>query len=194
MHVGFHASLGEALAATLRVRMAAADPNGGADITGEILGAVSETHVILRAEDGQEFTVPTAGLRVVPVETAPASGVVASCGRPALTQAEEGVLRVILPELQAGRQAPTYADIAKRLGMVSKGAISLHVRRLAEKGYITYRPNAQQSIALAPAPDSITIRLPADLAARLEAHLGPWAATPDDVIAKALTDYLGRHA
>jgi len=114
--------------------------------------------------------------------------------RPTLSPAEEGVYRVLLPELQAGRRAPTYAAIAARLGMVSKGAISLHVRRLAEKGYITYRPNAQQSIALAPAPNTVTIQLPPDLVTRLMAHIAPRSATAGDVIAEALTEYLGRHA
>jgi len=78
MRFGFHATLGEALAATMRVRMVAPDPKGGAEIIGEIVASASETHVILRAADGQEFTVPMAGLRVVPLDRSTDAEVAAS--------------------------------------------------------------------------------------------------------------------
>lgn len=63
--MGIDAALGHALATAPRIRMVVADPNGGEDITGEIIRSVSETHVTFRADDGLEFTLPTAGLRVL---------------------------------------------------------------------------------------------------------------------------------
>lgn len=114
--------------------------------------------------------------------------------RPVLTPTEQALYEVLLPDLRASRRVPTYQALAARLGMASKGNVSRLVHGLADKGYVTLRPNAKQSIALAPEPDSITIRLAPELAARLQAFIGPWAATPDAVIAKALTEYLGRFA
>lgn len=114
--------------------------------------------------------------------------------RPVLTRAEQDVFDILQPALQAGRRPPTYQAIAAQLGLSSKGRVCTIVGQLTDKGYVTHRRGVTSSMALAPTPDSVTISLPPELAARLEAYLGPWSATPDDVIAKALTEYLGRHA
>lgn len=112
--------------------------------------------------------------------------------RPVLTPVEQALYDVLLPDLRAGRRAPTYQALAARLGMASKGNVSRLVHSLADKGYVTCRPNAKQSLALAPEPDSITIRLAPELLHRVDAFLGPWASTRDDLIAKALTEFFVR--
>lgn len=114
--------------------------------------------------------------------------------RPALTQAEQAVYDVLRIELEAGNLPPTYQTILIGLGLRSKSQVFEIVQRLETKGYITRRKAARRSIVLAPGPGSITIQLSPDLTMQLVAFIAPWGATADDVIAKALTEYLGRHA
>lgn len=60
-------ALAQALAASTRIRVTVVDPMGGADIAGEVTGAISETHVRVRADDGLVFPAAKDRLRFTSV-------------------------------------------------------------------------------------------------------------------------------
>lgn len=63
--MALHPDLCRALAGMPRILVIVDDPNGGEPLVGEVMGAVSETHVRFLANDGLAFTLPTASLRVL---------------------------------------------------------------------------------------------------------------------------------
>lgn len=63
--MGIFAELGQALAVAARIRVAILDRNDGTEITGHVVGEISETHVRLRADDGLMFEVAKAALRIL---------------------------------------------------------------------------------------------------------------------------------
>lgn len=63
--MALHPDLSRALAVAPRILVTVVDPNGGDPLVGEVMGAVSETHVRFLANDGLAFTLPTADLRVL---------------------------------------------------------------------------------------------------------------------------------
>ncbi|MCF4125014.1 hypothetical protein [Methylobacterium sp. SyP6R] len=56
------------LSATRPVRVAAVDPNGGGDIIGMVIKELSETHVLLEADDGPLFMVEKTSLRILSID------------------------------------------------------------------------------------------------------------------------------
>lgn len=68
--MGIYADLGRTLAACAEaasaVRVLVPDPDGGADLHGVVTAEHSETHVLIRADDGLVFPASKASLTFLP--------------------------------------------------------------------------------------------------------------------------------
>lgn len=68
--MGIYADLGRTLAAcagdAAPVRVLVSDPDSGTELRGVVTGGHSETHVLVRADDGLVFPAPKAALTFLP--------------------------------------------------------------------------------------------------------------------------------
>ncbi|MGX5776488.1 hypothetical protein [Methylorubrum zatmanii] len=68
--MGIYADLGRTLAASAEaataVRVLVSDPESGAELYGVVTGEHSETHVLIRADDGLVFPAAKASLTFLP--------------------------------------------------------------------------------------------------------------------------------
>lgn len=111
-----------------------------------------------------------------------------------LTQQERKLFDFIRSEIERCNLSPSYQEMMRHLGLVSKSSVSRLVHALIDKGYIVGAHARNRSIALAPSAHNYTVHLDAELDAKLSAYIRPWGATPEAVITKAVEEYLGRHA
>nr|MBV6630115.1 transcriptional repressor LexA [Oceanococcus sp. HetDA_MAG_MS8] len=79
--------------------------------------------------------------------------------RPSLTARQTQVLDMIRQHLQRHGVPPTQADIAQALGFASQTAAKDHLRALARKGYVDWRPGVARGIRLS---DPLPADEPAD--------------------------------
>jgi len=114
--------------------------------------------------------------------------------REGLTPRQLTAFRFIQTHIATHGTAPTYMQIALALGVKSKGVVKHLVDALRDKGWITFRPHINNSIAILPAPAFAVQRprwlLPPDVEAKLLRHCCATNEDPADVISDAVALFL----
>ena len=87
--------------------------------------------------------------------------------------------------------APSFDELAARLGIRSKGAVYRHIKALRERGHVDFMPQKSRSLVVLDGDD-----LPPQVRAQLARHCAATGERPGDVIADALAlhfDALEQH-
>jgi SOS-response transcriptional repressor LexA len=86
--------------------------------------------------------------------------------------------------------SPSYDDIKRAMGIVSKGFVHRLVNDLVARGWITYTPGKKRSIAIVPAMAS-PLQLPAHVETALKRYCARRGLLPAAVIADAVAERIG---
>jgi hypothetical protein len=81
---------------------------------------------------------------------------------------------------------PSYAEIAKGVGLSSKNGVSRVIHELEERGKIRRLPGQSRSIELIPAAPVLTVELPAHLYAQVQAVARTAKVTAEAVVIEAV--------
>ena len=75
-----------------------------------------------------------------------------------LTEKQERVLKLIAKKMSKDGMPPTFQELANELGVASKNAVSKHLTKLKEKGYIAMKFNQPRTIQLVEPKDLLDRR------------------------------------
>lgn len=76
-----------------------------------------------------------------------------------LTKRQAQCLQFLREEAEAGRPVPSYTDIAKRLGIKSRGNIARLMDALANRGVIRRHPRRARSVELLDPDDALKVSI-----------------------------------
>ena len=71
-----------------------------------------------------------------------------------LTKRQSDCLQAIREYVERTGRPPSYDDLAQALGLVTRSAVHGRVKRLKQRGWITYIPAHSRSIALVDHPSA----------------------------------------
>lgn len=85
------------------------------------------------------------------------------------------------------QHSPSYTELRNAMGLKTKGRIHEYLMALQARGWITFKPRLQRSIAIVPgAGDYCGYVLPSRVEAALRAHCNETGENPTDVVADAV--------
>jgi SOS-response transcriptional repressor LexA len=105
--------------------------------------------------------------------------------RAGLTGRQRDCFEAIVLHIAVFRQPPTIRELAKAMGLVSKGRIHNLLVGLQERGWITFIPKRARTIAIV--TEAPSYKLPPDVEAALLKHCCATGENPADVLADAVT-------
>jgi SOS-response transcriptional repressor LexA len=106
--------------------------------------------------------------------------------RSGLTPRQLECFKIIEAHIATTGTAPTYLQIARALGLNSKSPVNRLVIALQARGWITYQPYINCSIAIVPETAVRTYTLPPSVEAKLLQHCCATNESPLDVLADAV--------
>lgn len=89
--------------------------------------------------------------------------------------------------LEKGRP-PSFAEIGQALGVTSRGYIHRLICALEERGALVRLPGRSRSIRLLPASPALSVTLPENLMAAVQAVANKTKVTPEQVVIEAVRE------
>lgn len=109
-----------------------------------------------------------------------------------LTAQQQQLFDFVQAEITGGRGAPSYEEIADRLGFKSKSNVHRLVDAIIERGWLVKLPNRARSLALPvdAGSASLQVTIPSALAGRLAMFCADRRLAAGDVVQAALDAHL----
>jgi SOS-response transcriptional repressor LexA len=104
-----------------------------------------------------------------------------------LTPRQRDCLAAIESYIAVNRCSPSIEDLRTRIGLSSKGRVTVIVQALKDRGYIRFKPRLSRTITLEPRPPG---ELPPHIEAKLRRYCASTGDDPGDVVADAVTLFL----